>query len=61
LGKGAKAKKTAVTSSLLYISNKLISKKMANLYRTATTAHPCCLPTLGRSTGAGRTDLPTQK
>jgi len=33
-------------------------KKMASdLHRTATTAYPCCVPTLGESAGAGRVGL----
>lgn len=32
-------------------------KRASYLYRTATTVYPCCLPTLGDSTGAGRTRL----
>jgi hypothetical protein len=32
-------------------------KKASYLYRTATTAYPCCLPTLGDSAGAGRIRL----
>ncbi|XHP76144.1 hypothetical protein KCTC52924_03913 [Arenibacter antarcticus] len=27
------------------------------LHRTATTIYPCCVPTLGDSTGAGRVGL----
>lgn len=34
------------------------NKKMASdLHRTATTAYPCCVPTLGESAGAGRVGL----
>lgn len=37
-------------------------KKVASyLYRTATTAYPCCLPTLGGSAGAGRIRLAAAK
>ena len=33
-------------------------KKTASyLHRTATTVYPCCVPTLGDSTGAGRVGL----
>jgi hypothetical protein len=36
----------------------LPKKKLASyLYRTATTKHPCCIPTLGDSLGAGRIRL----
>jgi len=35
-------------------------KKVASYsHRTATTVYPCCLPTLGDSTGAGRIRLAT--
>lgn len=34
------------------------AQKMASyLHRTATTIYPCCVPTLGDSTGAGRVGL----
>ena len=36
-------------------------KKASYLYRTATTAYPCCLPTLGGSAGAGRIRLAGRK
>ncbi len=29
----------------------------SDLHRTATTAYPCCVPTLGESAGAGRVGL----
>ena len=29
----------------------------SDLHRTATTAYPCCVPTLGDSAGAGRVGL----
>lgn len=32
-------------------------KRVSCLYRTATTKHPCCIPTLGDSMGAGRIRL----
>ncbi len=32
-------------------------KKASYLHRTATTIYPCCVPTLGDSTGAGRVGL----
>lgn len=32
-------------------------KRVSYLYRTATTKHPCCIPTLGDSMGAGRIRL----
>jgi len=32
-------------------------KKASYLHRTATTVYPCCVPTLGDSTGAGRVGL----
>lgn len=36
-------------------------KWVSYLYRTATTAYPCCLPTLGDSAGAGRIRLTRYK
>lgn len=36
-------------------------KRASYLYRTATTVYPCCLPTLGDSTGAGRTRLTRER
>jgi len=33
------------------------TKKASYLHRTATTIYPCCVPTLGDSTGAGRVGL----
>ena len=36
-------------------------KRVSYLYRTATTVYPCCVPTLGDSTGAGRTGLTRHK
>jgi len=32
-------------------------KKASYLHRTATTAYPCCVPTLGDFAGAGRVGL----
>jgi len=32
-------------------------KMASDLHRTATTAYPCCVPTLGESAGAGRVGL----
>ncbi|KSA13932.1 hypothetical protein I600_525 [Maribacter dokdonensis DSW-8] len=34
-----------------------VQKKASYLHRTATTVYPCCVPTLGDSTGAGRVGL----
>jgi hypothetical protein len=34
-----------------------IKKTASDLHRTATTAYPCCVPTLGESAGAGRVGL----
>jgi len=34
-----------------------VQKKASYLHRTATTIYPCCVPTLGDSTGAGRVGL----
>ena len=34
-----------------------IKKMASDLHRTATTAYPCCVPTLGESAGAGRVGL----
>jgi hypothetical protein len=39
---------------LVILDNK---KRVSYLHRTATTIYPCCIPTLGDSTGAGRTRL----
>jgi len=36
-------------------------KKASYLHRTATTIYPCCVPTLGDSTGAGRVGLASCK
>ena len=36
-------------------------KKASYLHRTATTVYPCCVPTLGDSTGAGRVGLADRK
>ena len=33
----------------------------SDLHRTATTAYPCCVPTLGDSAGAGRVGLAARK
>ncbi len=35
----------------------MAQKKASYLHRTATTIYPCCVPTLGDSTGAGRVGL----
>lgn len=34
-----------------------VQKTASYLHRTATTIYPCCVPTLGDSTGAGRVGL----
>lgn len=34
-----------------------VQKMASYLHRTATTIYPCCVPTLGDSTGAGRVGL----
>ena len=44
--------------SLLTLGHK---KKASYLHRTATTIYPCCVPTLGDSTGAGRVGLASCK
>lgn len=36
-------------------------KTASYLHRTATTVYPCCVPTLGDSTGAGRVGLADRK
>ncbi|VAW12498.1 hypothetical protein MNBD_BACTEROID03-1488 [hydrothermal vent metagenome] len=38
-----------------------VRKKASYLHRTATTIYPCCVPTLGDSTGAGRVGLANYK
>ncbi len=38
-----------------------VQKKASYLHRTATTAYPCCVPTLGDSAGAGRVGLASCK
>ena len=35
------------------INTVFIKKRASNLYHTATTIYPCCIPTLGDSMGAG--------
>ncbi len=38
-----------------------VQKMASYLHRTATTVYPCCVPTLGDSTGAGRVGLADAK
>jgi len=45
----------------LNYKNSSNKKRVSYLYRTATTAYPCCLPTLGDSAGAGRIRLTRHK